>query len=200
MKLVVGLGNPGPKYERTRHNIGFLAVDEIVRRHRFRPPRAKFNGELHEGEIGIERVLALKPMTYMNNSGESVAAAAHFFKIEPADVIVIYDELDLPPGKLKVKRGGGAAGHNGLRSIDAHLGQDYWRIRLGIGHPGARPLVLRYLTEQNFPPEDTIWLDKLLPAVAEAMPIMIAGQDAAFMSKVALLMDPPPAKLSERRE
>jgi PTH1 family peptidyl-tRNA hydrolase len=200
MKLVVGLGNPGPKYERTRHNIGFLAVDEIVRRQRFRAPREKFHGQLFEGELGGDRVLALKPMTYMNNSGESVAAAARFFKIEPADIYVIYDELDLPPGKLKVKRGGGSAGHNGLRSIDAHLGADYWRVRLGIGHPGLRQLVLSYLTEQNFQPEESIWLDKLLPSVADALPILLGGQDSAFMSKVALLMDPPQPKLSERRD
>jgi PTH1 family peptidyl-tRNA hydrolase len=201
MKLVVGLGNPGPKYERTRHNIGFMAVDEIVRRHGFRAPRDKFHGQLFEGEIGGERVLALKPLTFMNNSGESAAAAARFYKIDPADVIVIYDELDLPLGKIRVKRGGGSAGHNGLRSIDAHLGSQYWRVRLGIGHPGLRQLVLHYLTEQNFPPDETVWLDKMLPAVAEALPILVSGQDSAFMSKVALLIDPPATRppASERQ-
>jgi peptidyl-tRNA hydrolase, PTH1 family len=199
MKLVVGLGNPGPKYERTRHNIGFMAVDEIVRRHGFRSPREKFNGELYEGEIGGERVVALKPMTFMNNSGESVAPAARFFKIEPPDVIVIHDELDLAPAKLRTKRGGGAAGHNGLRSIDAHLGQDYWRIRLGIGHPGGKDQVLHYVL-QNFLPDETVWIDKQMPAIAEALPLMLAGQDSAFMSKVALLMDPPQRTLKEQRE
>jgi peptidyl-tRNA hydrolase, PTH1 family len=193
VKLVVGLGNPGPKYERTRHNIGFMAIDEIVRRHGFRSPREKFNGEIAEGEIGGERVIALKPMTFMNNSGESVAPAARFYKIEPADVIVIHDELDLLDGKVRVKRGGGAAGHNGLRSIDAHLGSDYWRMRLGIGHPGRKDLVLHYVL-QNFLPEETVWLDKLLPAQAEALPLLLSGQESAFMSKVALLMDPPPAR------
>ncbi len=193
MKLVVGLGNPGPKYERTRHNIGFLAIDAIARHWNLRSPREKFNGEIAEGEIGGERVVALKPMTFMNNSGESVAPAARFYKIEPADVIVIHDELDLAPGKVRIKRGGGAAGHNGLRSIDAHLGQDYWRMRLGIGHPGRKDLVLHYVL-QNFLAEETIWLDKLLPAQAEALPLLLAGQDSAFMSKVALLMDPPPAR------
>jgi PTH1 family peptidyl-tRNA hydrolase len=193
VKLVVGLGNPGPKYERTRHNIGFLAIDAIVRRWNLRGPREKFNGEIAEGEIGGERVIALKPMTFMNNSGESVAPAARFYKIEPADVIVIHDELDLVDGKVRVKRGGGAAGHNGLRSIDAHLGSDYWRMRLGIGHPGRKDLVLHYVL-QNFLPEETVWLDKLLPAQAEALPLLLAGQDSAFMSKVALLMDPPPAR------
>jgi len=193
VKLVVGLGNPGPRYERTRHNIGFMAVDEISRRHGFRPPREKFNGLICEGEIDGERVIALKPMTFMNNSGESVAPAARFYKIEPADVIVIHDELDLADGKLRVKRGGGSAGHNGLRSIDAHLGADYWRMRLGIGHPGRKDLVLTYVL-QNFLPEETIWLDKLVPALAEALPLLLTGQDSAFMSKVALLIDPPPAR------
>ena len=197
MKLVVGLGNPGPKYERTRHNIGFMALDEITRRHGFRPPREKFNGLNCEGEIGGERVIALKPMTFMNNSGESVAPAARFYKIEPTDVSVIYDELDLAEGKLRVKRGGGNAGHNGLRSIDAHLGIDYWRVRLGIGHPGRKDLVLPYVL-QNFLPEETIWLDRLIPAVAEALPLLLAGQDSAFMSKVALLIDPPLPRLANR--
>jgi peptidyl-tRNA hydrolase, PTH1 family len=193
VKLVVGLGNPGPKYERTRHNIGFLAIDAITRRWNLRGPREKFNGEIAEGEIDGERVIALKPMTFMNNSGESVAPAARFYKIEPADVIVIHDELDLVDGKVRVKRGGGAAGHNGLRSIDAHLGANYWRMRLGIGHPGRKDLVLHYVL-QNFLPEETVWLDKLLPAQAEALPLLLAGQESAFMSKVALLMDPPPAR------
>ncbi len=193
MKLVVGLGNPGPKYERTRHNIGFMAVDEIVRRHGLRAPREKFHGVMWDGELGAERVVVLKPMTFMNESGTSVAAAARFFKIEPADVIVIHDELDLAPAKMRVKRGGGAAGHNGLRSIDAHLGNDYWRVRLGIGHPGRKDLVLTYVL-QNFFPEETVWLDKLIPAVAEALPLLIAGQESAFMSRIGLLMDPPPPK------
>jgi PTH1 family peptidyl-tRNA hydrolase len=194
VKLVVGLGNPGPKYERTRHNIGFMAVGEIARRHDFRSAREKFNGIIAEGEIEGTRVILLRPMTFMNNSGESVAPAARFFKIDPADVIVIHDELDLAPGKLKVKRGGGSAGHNGLRSIDAHLGADYWRLRLGIGHPGQKELVLPWVL-QNFPPEDQIWLDRQLPAVAEAMPMLVGGDDAAFMTKVALILNPPPTRL-----
>ncbi len=193
MKLIVGLGNPGPKYERTRHNIGFMAADAIARRYEFRPPREKFNGEIAEGEIGGERICVLKPMTFMNESGVSVAAAARFFKIEPSDVMVIHDELDLPAAKMRVKRGGGAAGHNGLRSIDAHLGNDYWRIRLGIGHPGRKDLVLSFVL-QNFLPDETVWLEKLVPAVAEAIGLMVDGQDSAFMSKVAMLIDPPPAK------
>lgn len=175
MKLVVGLGNPGLKYERTRHNIGFMAVDEIVRRHNLSRPREKFNGELYEGDVGGERVLLLKPQTFMNNSGESVAPAARFYKIPPADVIVMHDELDLAPGKLRVKRGGGAAGHNGLRSIDAHLGADYWRLRLGIGHPGSKDKVLSFVL-QNFLADETVWLDKLLVGIAEALPLMLVGQ------------------------
>jgi PTH1 family peptidyl-tRNA hydrolase len=170
MKLVVGLGNPGPKYERTRHNIGFMAVDAIVRRHGFRSPRDKFNAELYEGEIDGERVIALKPMTFMNNSGESVAPAARFFKIEPPDVIaVLHDDMDLAPGVLRVKQGGGHAGHNGLRSLDAIVGPDYWRVRLGIGHPGQRELVELYVL-QEFDAEERIWVPPLVEAVAEAMP------------------------------
>jgi PTH1 family peptidyl-tRNA hydrolase len=127
-------------------------------------------------------------MTFMNNSGECVAPAARFLKVEPADVIVLHDELDLLPGRVRVKRGGGAAGHNGLRSIDAHLSPDYWRIRLGIGHPGRKDLVLHYVL-QAFAAEDAVWLEKLLPALADAMPLMVDGQDSAFMSKVGLLME-----------
>jgi PTH1 family peptidyl-tRNA hydrolase len=193
MKLIVGLGNPGPRYEQTRHNIGFMAADAIIRRHGFRGAREKFHGLIAEGEIDGEKALVLKPMTFMNESGTSVAPAARFYKIEPADVVVLHDELDLPPAKLRVKRGGGAAGHNGLRSIDAHLGQDYWRVRLGVGHPGRRDLVLNYVLE-DFRPDETVWLDRLIPAVAEAMPLLLQGQDSAFMSRVALLIDPPPPK------
>jgi len=193
VKLIVGLGNPGPRYERTRHNIGFMTADAIVRRHALRGPREKFHGVIFEGEIAGERSLVLKPMTFMNESGTSVAAAARFLKIEPEDVIVIHDELDLAPAKVRVKRGGGAAGHNGLRSIDAHLGPNYWRVRVGVGHPGNRDLVLPYVLS-NFLPDETIWVEKLVPAMAEAMPLLVGGQDSAFMSKVALLMDPPPAR------
>lgn len=197
MKLVVGLGNPGPKYERTRHNIGFRALDEIARRHGFHGAREKFNGLVAEGDIDGERVIALKPQTFMNNSGESVAPAARFYKIAPEDVVVIYDELDLAQGKMRVKRGGGNAGHNGLRSVDAHLGVDYWRVRLGIGHPGAKDLVLGYVL-QNFSTEEESWLDRLLPALAEALPLLLGRQDSAFMSKVALLADPPAPRAANR--
>lgn len=197
MRLIVGLGNPGAKYQRNRHNIGFMAVDEIVRRHRFSAFRAKFQGEIAEGEIAGERVWALKPQTFMNLSGDSVGAAARFYKIAPAEIAVFHDELDLAPGKLKVKHGGGAAGHNGLRSIDAAIGPDYWRVRLGIGHPGVKELVLAYVL-QNFPAEDAAWLDPLISAMAEAAPLLVADDAAGFMTRVALLLRPPAPKLPPR--
>jgi peptidyl-tRNA hydrolase, PTH1 family len=193
MRLIVGLGNPGPRYERNRHNIGFMAVDAIVRRHRLSPARSKFSGELAEGTIGGDKVLALKPQTYMNDSGRSVLGAASFYKIPPADIIVLHDEVDLAPGKLRVKRGGGAAGHNGLRSIDAHLGPDYWRVRLGVGHPGIKELVPHWVL-QNFTKEDGTWVGPLVDAVAEAIPLLVEGNDQGFMNRVALILNPPPPK------
>ncbi|MER2607201.1 MAG: aminoacyl-tRNA hydrolase, partial [Siculibacillus sp.] len=141
MLLFVGLGNPGAEYARNRHNIGFMAVDALVRRRSFSPWRAKFHGEICEGTIGDEKIVALKPQTYMNDSGRAVVACMSFYKIEPKDVVVFHDELDLPPAKIRVKIGGGHAGHNGLRSIQAHIGPDFRRVRLGIGHPGAKDRV-----------------------------------------------------------
>jgi PTH1 family peptidyl-tRNA hydrolase len=193
MRLIVGLGNPGARYERNRHNIGFMAVDAIVRRHRFGPFRAKFQGEIAEGSLGGERVYALKPQTYMNLSGDSVGAAARFYKIAPDEIAVIHDEIDLAPGKIKVKRGGGAAGHNGLRSIDGAIGAEYWRVRLGVGHPGVKELVQAYVL-QNFTAEDMIWLPPLIEAVAEAAPLLAADDAPGFMTKVALILRPPPPK------
>jgi peptidyl-tRNA hydrolase, PTH1 family len=193
MRLIVGLGNPGPRYARTRHNIGFMAVDEIVRRHSFPALKARFKGEFAEGTIAGQRVMLLKPLTFMNDSGEAVGAAARFFKLDPGEVAVIHDELDLAEGKLRVKRGGGAAGHNGLRSIDALFANDYWRVRIGIGHPGARELVLPYVL-QNFPAEETVWVEGLLAAVAEAAPLLAADDAAGFMSKVALQTKPSTPK------
>jgi PTH1 family peptidyl-tRNA hydrolase len=185
MRLVVGLGNPGSRYARNRHNIGFMAVDALTRRHGASGFRNRFKGELAEVSIGGERALLLKPQTYMNASGESVGETARFFKILLSDVIVIHDEIDLRPGKLRVKQGGGNAGHNGLRSIDALLGPDYWRVRIGVGHPGVKELVQPYVL-QNFPVEElTGWVEPLLGAVAETFSLLLAGASDAFMSEVA---------------
>ncbi len=196
MLLVVGLGNPGAEHARNRHNIGFMAVDAIVRRHAFGPFRAKFHGEIAQGDVAGARVLALKPTTYMNDSGRSVAAAAGFFKIPPADVVVLHDELDLAGGRLRVKRGGGHAGHNGLRSIHAHLGADYRRIRLGIGHPGDKDQVTQHVL-RDFAKADDAWLEKLLEAIADGFALVVDGDDSGFMSKVALAMKPPQPKAPE---
>ncbi|MGE5547715.1 MAG: aminoacyl-tRNA hydrolase [Solirubrobacterales bacterium] len=193
MILVVGLGNPGPEYARNRHNIGFMAADELVRRHSFGPWRAKFQGEIAEGVIAGEKVLAIKPMTYMNLSGQSVAQAARFLKIPVEDVVVLHDELDLPPGRIRVKRGGGAGGHNGLKSIDQHLGQNYRRIRIGIGHPGDKDRVAGYVLH-DFAKADQAWIDPLLDAVADAFPMLAKGDDGGFMNRVTLLTQPPKAK------
>ena len=196
MRLIVGLGNPGARYERTRHNVGFLAADAIHRRHGFGPWRAKFQGLFAEGALGGERVYLLKPQTFMNASGDSVGEAARFYKIAVGEIAVAHDEIDLEPGKLRVKQGGGAAGHNGLRSIDAQLGEDYWRVRIGIGHPGVKELVEPYVL-QNFSPEDLAWLPPLIDAIADAVPMLVADGAAAFTTKVALILKPnrkePPA-------
>ncbi|MCA7119322.1 MAG: aminoacyl-tRNA hydrolase [Acidibrevibacterium sp.] len=187
MLLWVGLGNPEPRMRRNRHNIGFMALDVIADRHGFGPWRQRFKGLIAEGQIGSQRVLALKPLTYMNASGESVVPAAAFYKIAPAAITVFHDDLDLAPGKLRVKRGGGAAGHNGLRSLDRLLGtEDYWRVRLGIGHPGEKARVLGHVLG-DFGREDEDWLVPLLDAVAAAAPLLASGQGEAFMTKVALL-------------
>jgi PTH1 family peptidyl-tRNA hydrolase len=190
LRLILGLGNPGPGYAANRHNIGFMAADEIVRRHGFGPWRSRFHGLLAEGVIGGEKVIVLKPETYMNESGRAAAAALQFYKLAPEAVIVIHDEIDLVAGKVRVKLGGGAGGHNGLRSLDAHIGPQYWRIRLGVGHPGIAELVRAYVL-QNFAKEEQPMVIKLVEATAEALPVLIAGDDNGFMSKVALAMNPP---------
>ena len=186
MRLLVGLGNPGADYARNRHNVGFMAADVIARRHSFAAWRSRFKGDAAEGTLDGERTLLLKPRTYMNDSGEAVAAAANFLKIAPADVVVMHDELDLAPGKVRAKQGGGAAGHNGIRSIDAHLGNEFWRVRIGIGHPGHKSLVLG-----DFAKADAAWLDPLLDAIAAAMPVLFKGDANAFMSRVAQAAPPP---------
>ncbi len=190
MLLVAGLGNPGSGYARNRHNIGFMAVDAIVHRHKLGPYRAKFEGELAQGEVGGRRILVLKPMTFMNESGRSIGAALRFFKLAPKDLVVFHDELDLAPGKIRVKQGGGAAGHNGLRSIEAHIGPDFRRVRLGVGHPGDKERVLGHVL-QDFAKSDEEWLGKMLEAIALHFPLLAEDDDLAFMSKVAQALVPP---------
>jgi PTH1 family peptidyl-tRNA hydrolase len=190
LRLIIGLGNPGPSYARNRHNIGFLAADVIHHRHGFGPWRSRFHGLASEGTVGAEKIVLLKPETYMNDSGRAAAAATQFYKLEPPQVIAIHDEIDLVPGKIRVKQGGGAGGHNGLRSLDAHIGPLYWRVRLGVGHPGAPELVRPYVL-QNFAKEEQPDVVKLLEAVAEALPLLIAGNENGFMNKVTLALNPP---------
>ena len=193
MLLLVGLGNPGARYAGNRHNIGFMAADLIVRRHGFSPWRKRFQGEAAEGTLDGEKVLVLKPLTFMNHSGQSVGEAMNYYKLTPDDVVVLYDEIDPAPGKVKVKQGGGAAGHNGIRSIDAHIGPDFWRVRLGVGHPGDKARVHGYVLSDFAKAEDA-WLEKLLDAVSDAIPLMAKKQDGKFMTRVALLTQPPPEK------
>lgn len=189
MFLVVGLGNPGQAYTDNRHNIGFMAADEIVRRHGFSPWRTKFQGELSDGMVDGQKVIALKPMTYMNESGRSILAAASFYKVRPEDIIVFHDEIDLAPGKLRVKRGGGHAGHNGLRSIHAHLGANYARVRMGVGHPGEKDQVKNYVL-RDFAKADDAWLDPMLDGCAENLCLILNGDDPSYMSKVAQCITP----------
>jgi len=187
MLLVAGLGNPGSDYAGTRHNIGFMAVDALVRRHSFSPWKARFQSEVCEGTIAGEKVVALKPQTFMNLSGQAVGQAARYLKITLGHVLVFHDELDLAPGRVRVKVGGGSGGHNGLKSIDAHLGRDYRRVRLGIGHPGDKDLVTGYVLHP-FAKADRLWLEPLLDAVAESFPALVTGDDAGFMNKVSVAM------------
>ena len=184
MQLFVGLGNPGATYARNRHNIGFMAVDRIAEDHGFPPFRAKFQGEVTEGRLGGEKVILLKPATYMNRSGQSVGEAMRFYKLAPEDVTVFHDELDLAPGKVRVKQGGGHAGHNGLRSIHAHIGEAYRRVRLGIGHPGRKELVTGYVLH-DFGKADAEWLDDVLRGVADGAPDLAAGDQSRFQNAVA---------------
>jgi PTH1 family peptidyl-tRNA hydrolase len=192
MRLLVGLGNPGKDYRLNRHNIGFMALDIIAGRYGLAPWRPRFQAEVSEGTVG-ERIIALKPMTYMNRSGQAVGEAARFYKIAPEDVIVIYDEIELASGKVKVKRGGGSAGHNGIKSIDEHIGNDYWRVRLGVGRPETKEQVSNHVLD-NFAKGDTVWLRPLLDAVADAIPLLVAGDENKFMTKVALATQPPAEK------
>ncbi|WP_299472815.1 aminoacyl-tRNA hydrolase [uncultured Roseibium sp.] len=198
MKLIVGLGNPGSKYEGHRHNIGFMAVDEIHRRHSgFQPWRARFQGQVSEGRLGSEKVLLLKPSTYMNESGRSVGEAARFYKVEPEDIVVLYDELDLPPAKFRMKNGGGHGGHNGLRSLTAHIGADYRRLRLGIGHPGDKKLVSNHVLG-DFAKSDRDWLEPLLLNIADHADLLAEGKDSQFANKLTLALAPEKAQRTEK--
>lgn len=193
MLLIVGLGNPGETYQNHRHNVGFMAADAIAEAHGFSPSRVKFRGQVREGVLkgkaGAAKALILKPSTYMNESGTAVQEAIAFHKIPIEQVWVLYDELDLAAGKVRVKQGGGNAGHNGCRSISTHAGNDYWRVRIGIGHPGEKERVTGHVLG-NFTKADRAWLDPLLDAIAQAATCLADGDGAGFMNKIALATQP----------
>ena len=193
MLLLVGLGNPGPKYERNRHNIGYMAVDEIVRRHSFAPYRARFQSLTAEGSLGGGKVLAMKPTTFMNESGRAVGEAMRYYKLTPDDVLVVHDELDLAAGKIRVKKGGGLAGHNGLRSIDAHIGKEFYRLRVGIGHPGDKDRVHGHVLS-DFSKAELVMFEKIVDAIGACGDALGDREYDAFMTKVSLILRPPRPK------
>lgn len=199
MLLVAGLGNPGAEYARHRHNIGFMAADAIHARHGFSPWRKRFQAEVAEGHVGGVKCLLIKPQTYMNESGRAVGEAMRFYKLEPEDVLVIHDELDLTPGKARVKSGGGHGGNNGVRSISAHIGADYRRLRLGIGHPGRKDAVSGYVLH-DFSKAERQWAEPLIEAVADNFALLATGDDANFMNRLALALrgDPAPERPNQR--
>ncbi len=190
MKLFVGLGNPGSKYARNRHNIGFMALERIAEDHNFGPWKSKFQAEIAEGRLGGQKVLLVKPQTFMNRSGQSVGEAMRFYKLDSTDVTVFHDELDLAPGKVRVKAGGGHAGHNGLRSIHEHISPAYDRVRLGIGHPGRKEMVSPYVLS-DFAKADADWLDDVLRGVSDGAPYLADDEGGKFMNAVALRTAPP---------
>lgn len=190
MRLFVGLGNPGPKYAGNRHNIGFMALDRIAADHGFGPWKAQFKGQVSEGRLGREKVLLLKPATFMNLSGDSVRATMDFYKLTPADITVFHDELDLAPGKCRLKQGGGHAGHNGLRSIHGQIGDAYGRVRLGIGHPGHKDAVAAYVLH-DFAKADADWLDDLMRGVSDGAVALAEGDGPRFLNAVSLRTAPP---------
>jgi peptidyl-tRNA hydrolase, PTH1 family len=198
MRLLVGLGNPGTRYAGNRHNIGFMAVEAIARRHGFPPWRRRFQGVATEGPLAGEKVLLLLPGTFMNESGLAVAEAAHFYKIGTDDIVVFHDEIDLQPAKVRVKTGGGIAGHNGLRSISSHVGNDYRRVRIGVGHPGVKELVHNHVLG-DFAKAERPWVEALCDIIADNAGLLAKGDDASFQNKVHLAMqakgfDAEPAK------
>ncbi|NQV54668.1 MAG: aminoacyl-tRNA hydrolase [Rhodospirillales bacterium] len=190
MFILVGLGNPGSKYSGNRHNVGFMAVDAIHARYGFSAYRKKFESEAADGEIDDRRVLIMKPTTFMNESGRAVGAALRFYKEEMSSVIVLHDELDLSLGKIRLKLGGSAAGHNGLKSIAQHIGADFRRLRIGIGHPGDKNLVTGHVLS-DFSKSDLDWVERIADAIAEASPILLDGDDGAFTNRVAAILNPP---------
>lgn len=190
MKLFVGLGNPGAKYAGNRHNVGFMAVDQIADAHGFGPWRSKFQGVTSEGRLGTEKVILLKPETFMNKSGQAVGEALRFFKLDPTDVTVFHDEIDLAPAKLRVKQGGGHAGHNGLRSLHGHIGDTYQRVRIGVGHPGHKDAVPTYVLK-DFAKADQDWLADLLQGIADGAISLAEGDTGRFQNAVALRLNPP---------
>ena len=185
MLVIAGLGNPGTKYANNRHNVGFMAADAIARRHSFSPWSKKFQAEIASGTLAGEKVLLVKPQTFMNVSGQSVGEALRFHKLAPSDLVVLYDELDLAPGKVRIKTGGGAGGHNGIRSLDAHVGKDYRRVRIGIGHPGVKEMVHNHVLG-DFAKADRVWLEPLLDAIGDNAEMLVRGDDNSFMNKLAL--------------
>lgn len=195
MKLFVGLGNPGAKYAQNRHNIGFMAVDRIASDHAFGPWRSKFQGQVSEGLLGSEKVTLLKPETFMNRSGQSVGEAMRFYKLSPEDIVVFHDEIDLAPGKLRVKQGGGHAGHNGLRSLHSHIGDAYGRVRMGVGHPGHKDAVPTYVL-RDFPKADHEWLDDMLRGISDGAEALANGDTGRFQNAVALRLNPPRSSTS----
>jgi len=188
MLLIAGLGNPGARYARNRHNIGFMALERIAEVHRFAPFRARFQGLISEGSIGEQRAGLLAPQTFMNESGRSVGEAMRYYKLDLSAIVVLHDELDLAPAKVRVKVGGGSAGHNGLRSITAHIGNDYKRVRLGIGHPGDKSLVLNFVLG-DFAKSEMAWVEAVCDAVAQAAGLLAAGEDARFQNKTHLAIE-----------
>jgi PTH1 family peptidyl-tRNA hydrolase len=199
MLIIAGLGNPGGQYAGNRHNIGFMAVDAIHRRHSFSPWSKKFKALISEGEIGGERVLLMKPQTFMNVSGESVGEAMRFYKLEPANLVAVYDELDLVPGKARLKTGGGHGGHNGIKSLDAHCGREYRRLRLGIGHPGSKEQVHNHVLG-DFAKSDHVWLEPLLEALADNADMLVRGEDSQLLNKLALSVGAKPEEEKPKPE